>query len=40
METRKVAVIGVGHVGAHVAYTLMMQGLVNEYFDNQTAKSN
>lgn len=30
METRKVAIIGVGHVGAHVAYTLMMQGLVNE----------
>ena len=23
MDTRKVAIIGVGHVGAHVAYTLM-----------------
>ena len=30
METRKIAIIGTGHVGAHVAYTLMMQGLVNE----------
>ena len=30
METRKVAILGIGHVGAHVAYTLMMQGLVDE----------
>ena len=30
METRKVAIVGVGHVGAHTAYTLMMQGQVDE----------
>lgn len=30
MKNRKIAIIGVGHVGAHVAYSLMVQGLVDE----------
>ena len=30
MEKRKAAIIGVGHVGAHVAYTLCDQGTVDE----------
>lgn len=30
MKTRKVAVIGQGHVGAHVAYSLAIQGIVDE----------
>lgn len=30
MKTRKIGIIGVGHVGAHVAYTLALQGLVDE----------
>ncbi|MCQ2561125.1 MAG: L-lactate dehydrogenase [Clostridia bacterium] len=30
MKTRKVAIIGLGHVGAHVAYTLCNQGTVDE----------
>ena len=29
-KTRKVAVIGVGHVGAHVAYSLAVQGICDE----------
>lgn len=30
MKTRKAAVIGLGHVGAHVAYSLAIQGIVSE----------
>lgn len=30
MKNRKIAIIGVGHVGAHVAYSLIVQGLVDE----------
>ena len=30
MKTRKAAVIGLGHVGAHVAYSLAIQGIVDE----------
>ena len=30
MKTRKVGIIGVGHVGAHVAYTLALEGIVDE----------
>lgn len=30
MKNRKIAIIGVGHVGAHCAYTLALQGLVDE----------
>lgn len=30
IRTRKVAVIGVGHVGAHCAYSLALQGIVDE----------
>ncbi len=29
---KKIAVVGAGHVGAHVCYTLMMQGLVNDLY--------
>lgn len=29
-KTRKVAIIGVGHVGAHCAYSLAIQGIVDE----------
>ena len=27
MKTRKVGIIGLGHVGAHVAYSLAVQGI-------------
>ena len=27
MKTRKVGIIGLGHVGAHVAYSLAIQGI-------------
>ena len=30
MQTRKVGVLGLGHVGAHVAYSLIIQGIVSE----------
>ena len=30
MKTRKVGIIGLGHVGAHVAYSLAVQGIVDE----------
>lgn len=30
MKTRKIAVIGLGHVGAHVAYSLAVQGIADE----------
>ncbi|MGM9568565.1 MAG: L-lactate dehydrogenase, partial [Phascolarctobacterium sp.] len=30
MEMRKVGVLGLGHVGAHVAYSLIIQGIVSE----------
>ncbi len=30
MEIRKVGVIGIGHVGAHVAYSLVIQGICDE----------
>ena len=30
MKTRKVGVIGLGHVGAHVAYSLAVQGIADE----------
>ena len=30
MKTRKVAIIGVGHVGAHCGYALILSGLVDE----------
>ncbi|MCI6377420.1 MAG: L-lactate dehydrogenase [Clostridiales bacterium] len=30
MKTRKIAIIGVGHVGAHVAYSLAVQGIADE----------
>ena len=30
MKTRKVAIIGLGHVGAHVAYSLALQGIADE----------
>jgi len=30
MKTRKVGVIGLGHVGAHVSYSLAIQGIVDE----------
>ena len=30
MKKRKVGIIGVGHVGAHVAYALLIQGIVDE----------
>ncbi len=30
MKTRKVGIIGLGHVGAHVAYSLVMQGIASE----------
>ncbi len=30
MKTRKVGIIGLGHVGAHVAYSLALQGIADE----------
>lgn len=30
MKTRKVGIIGLGHVGAHVAYSLSVQGIADE----------
>ena len=30
MKTRKVGVVGIGHVGAHVAYTLALEGIADE----------
>ena len=30
MKTRKVGIIGLGHVGAHVAYSLVVQGIADE----------
>ena len=30
MKRRKVGVLGLGHVGAHVAYSLIIQGIVSE----------
>ena len=30
MEKRKIGVIGIGHVGAHVAYSILIQGLADE----------
>ena len=30
MKTRKVGIIGLGHVGAHVAYALAIQGIADE----------
>ena len=43
MKKRKVAIIGVGHVGAHCAYSLILQGIVDELVlvdkDAQKAKS-
>lgn len=40
MKTRKVGVIGLGHVGAHVAYSLAIQGIAAELVlvDLKTAK--
>ncbi|MDD2980173.1 MAG: L-lactate dehydrogenase [Hespellia sp.] len=40
MKKRTIAIIGVGHVGAHCAYSLMMQGLVDELLlvDNNEQK--
>ena len=32
IKKRKVAVIGLGHVGAHCAYSLALQGIVDELF--------
>lgn len=39
-KTRKVAIIGVGHVGAHCAYSLAIQGIVDEIvlIDKKTDK--
>lgn len=31
MKTRKVGIIGLGHVGAHVAYSLAVQGIADEH---------
>lgn len=30
MKTRKIGIIGLGHVGAHVAYSLAVQGIADE----------
>ena len=30
MKTRKVGILGLGHVGAHVAYSLAIQGIASE----------
>ena len=30
MKTRKIGIIGLGHVGAHVAYSLAIQGIADE----------
>jgi len=30
MKTRKVGIVGLGHVGAHVAYSLVVQGIADE----------
>ena len=30
MKTRKIGIIGVGHVGAHCAYSLAVQGIADE----------
>ena len=30
MNTRKVGIVGIGHVGAHVAYSLLIQGIADE----------
>ena len=30
MKTRSVGIVGVGHVGAHCAYSLAVQGIVDE----------
>ena len=30
MKTSKVGVLGLGHVGAHVAYSLAVQGIADE----------
>ena len=40
MNNRKVGIIGVGHVGAHVAYSLAIQGIVDELVlaDTDTAR--
>jgi L-lactate dehydrogenase len=42
MKTRKVGVIGLGHVGAHVAYSLAVQGIADELVlvDQNEAKVN
>jgi L-lactate dehydrogenase len=42
MKTRKVGVIGLGHVGAHVAYSLAVQGIADELVlvDLNEAKAN
>ncbi|MGN0479309.1 MAG: L-lactate dehydrogenase [Hominenteromicrobium sp.] len=43
MKTRKVAIIGVGHVGAHCAYSIAIQGIADEILlvdhNEQKAKS-
>lgn len=40
MKTRKIAVIGLGHVGAHCAYSLAVQGIADELLliDSNTQK--
>lgn len=30
MKTRKIGIIGLGHVGAHVAYSLAVQGIADQ----------
>ena len=38
MKTRKVGIIGLGHVGAHVAYSLAVQGIADELVGGQQRK--
>ena len=39
MKTRKVGIIGLGHVGAHVAYSLAIQGIANEQKAEEEGKT-
>ena len=40
LKKRKIAIIGLGHVGTHCAYALALSGLVDElvFVDNKEAK--
>ena len=39
MKLRKVGIIGTGHVGSHVAFSLALQGEVDEYWWEKSESS-